>query len=94
MVSLIPNRIPNRIPVDPRGAVIGALNQLAADVDSLSEFQMRQFDQKDSRGEALLMQRLRAFVAEGAVGKNGFAGNETWLGNPGTKWRFSWESHL
>jgi hypothetical protein len=55
---------------------------------------MRQFDQKDSRGEALLMQRLRAFVAEGAVGKNGFAGNETWLGNPGTKWRFSWESHL
>jgi len=30
---------------------------------------MRQFDQKDSRGEALLMQRLRAFVAEGAVGK-------------------------
>eukprot|EP00913_Durusdinium_trenchii_P002833 g2621.t1 len=57
------------------GAVIAALNQLAADVESLSDFQMRQFDprrrwpvagdQKDSRGEAVMMQRLRPFVAEG-----------------------------
>ena len=50
------------------GAVVGALNQLAADMDSLSEFQRRQFDQKDSRGEALLMQRLRPFVSEGIHG--------------------------
>lgn len=46
------------------GAVIAALTQLAQDVASLSNFQMQQFDQKDSRGEAVMMQRLRAFVAE------------------------------
>lgn len=46
------------------GTVIGALNQLAADMDSLSEFQRRQFEQKDSRGEDILMQRLRPFVGE------------------------------
>ena len=32
--------------------------------DSLSDFQMRQFDGKDSRGEVVMMQRLRPFVAE------------------------------
>ena len=47
------------------GTVIGALNQLSADIDSLSEFQRRQFDQKDCRGEEILMQRWRPFVAEG-----------------------------
>ncbi|CAL1161882.1 unnamed protein product [Cladocopium goreaui] len=63
-VSTAHSNITPAISARDNGAVIGALNQLAADVDSLSEFQMRQFDQKDSRGEALLMQRLRAFVAE------------------------------
>ena len=47
------------------GAVIAALNQLAVDMDSLSEFQTKQFDQKDSRGEEILMQRLRPFLGEG-----------------------------
>ncbi|CAE7710896.1 pksN [Symbiodinium necroappetens] len=43
--------------------IVGSLCQLASDIDCLSEFQRNQFDNKDSRGEAIMMQRLRPFVS-------------------------------
>jgi len=43
--------------------IVGSLFQLASDIDCLSEFQRNQFDNKDSRGEAIMMQRLRPFVS-------------------------------
>ena len=49
------------------GAVIAALNALASSVEALSDFQRNQFDQKDARGDEVLMHRLRAFVAEGEM---------------------------
>jgi len=45
------------------GVVISSLNQLASSIESLSEFQRSQFNDKDSRGEVIMMQRLRPFVS-------------------------------
>eukprot|EP00931_Biecheleriopsis_adriatica_P085010 TRINITY_DN5914_c0_g1_i4.p1 TRINITY_DN5914_c0_g1~~TRINITY_DN5914_c0_g1_i4.p1 ORF type:complete len:1077 (-),score=151.97 TRINITY_DN5914_c0_g1_i4:216-3446(-) len=44
--------------------LIDSLRRLSEDIESLNEFQRRQYDQKDSRGEAIMMTRLRKFVAD------------------------------
>mmetsp|Transcript_106953 Transcript_106953/g.255238 ORF Transcript_106953/g.255238 Transcript_106953/m.255238 type:complete len:1036 (-) Transcript_106953:117-3224(-) len=49
------------LPARDNDGVGAALNQLAADIDSLTEFQRDQFNQKDCRGEALMISRLRKY---------------------------------
>lgn len=49
------------LPARDNDGVGTALNQLAADINSLTEFQRDQFNQKDCRGEALMLSRLRKY---------------------------------
>eukprot|EP00930_Biecheleria_cincta_P002882 TRINITY_DN103857_c0_g1_i1.p1 TRINITY_DN103857_c0_g1~~TRINITY_DN103857_c0_g1_i1.p1 ORF type:complete len:1148 (-),score=186.84 TRINITY_DN103857_c0_g1_i1:129-3341(-) len=44
-------------------AVATALNALGQHIEKMNDFQRQEFDQKDSRGEAIMMQRLLPFLA-------------------------------